>query len=100
MADSVSTPPTHPTSKRDPSRLSVVAVAKRYGVTEETVLVWIRSGELQAVNVSRNPHSRRPRWLISQAALDAFELKRTNNPPTPPIARRKKPAGVVEFYPS
>jgi excisionase family DNA binding protein len=38
---------------------------RRYGVTVHTVLGWIRSGELRAVNVGRRRGARKPRWRIT-----------------------------------
>jgi hypothetical protein len=61
-------------------------IRQRYGVTIQTVLGWIRSGELRAVNVSRHPESRKPRWRISEEALAEFERDRT-----PPQCREELP---------
>ena len=78
--------------------LSVKDLCERYGVTEHTVLGWIRDGELRAINVGRKVGSKKPRWRITAEALEAFELRRTVSPP-PPRARRRKPQGqVIEFY--
>jgi hypothetical protein len=73
-------------------------IQDRYGVTVHTVLGWIHSGELRAINVGRRPGTRKPRWRITQAALDAFEALRTPNAPAPRVRRQKQPAGVIEFY--
>ncbi len=80
------------------STLSVRDVCERYGVGEHTVLGWIRSGELRAVNVGRTAGAKKPRWRIPQTALEAFELARTATPPPPRRPRRKRPADVIEFY--
>jgi excisionase family DNA binding protein len=79
------------------STLSVRDLCERYGVGEHTVLGWIASGELKAVNVGRRLGAKKPRWRITQQALDAFEVIRTPTPPAP-RTRRRKPAGVIEFY--
>jgi excisionase family DNA binding protein len=79
------------------STLSVRDVAERYGVTIHTCLAWIASGELRAVNVGRKPGAKKPRWRITQAALEAFEVLRTPTPPAPRV-RRKRQAEVIEFY--
>jgi hypothetical protein len=78
---------------------TVQDIQRRYGVTAHTVLGWIRAGELRAVNVGRRPGAKKPRWRVSQQALEQFELARTPTPP-PPRARRRKRAesGVIEFY--
>jgi excisionase family DNA binding protein len=73
-------------------------ICERYGVTVHTVLQWIRSGELRAVNVGRRPGARKPRWRITQEALEHFELARTPAPPPPRARRKERPAGVIEFY--
>jgi len=70
---------------------------ERYGVSEPTILGWIHSGELRAVNVGGSARTKKPRWRITQAALDAFEQSRTTTP-IPPRERRQKPAGdVIQF---
>jgi excisionase family DNA binding protein len=73
-------------------------ICNRFGVHEQTVLAWIHSGELKAVNVGRAPGKKKPRWRITQEALDAFEALRAATPPAPKTRRRKKPTDVVEFY--
>jgi len=85
-----------------PASFSVRDLADRYAVTAATVLSWIRSGELRAINVGRRPDSRKPRWRVTKEALDAFESRRTPSPEAAATARaprrRKRPADVVEFY--
>ncbi len=78
--------------------LSVRAVCERYGVSEHTVLGWIRSGELRAINVGRRLGAKKPRWRITAEALDAFEVLRTPTAPSPRARRRKRSADVIEFY--
>jgi excisionase family DNA binding protein len=80
------------------STLSVRDVCERYGVGEHTVLGWIASGELNAVNVGRRLGAKKPRWRITQEALDAFEALRTPTPPAPRTRRRKRPTDVIQFY--
>ena len=80
------------------STLSVHDLCERYGVGEHTVLGWIASGELKAVNVGRRLGAKKPRWRITQEALEAFEQLRTATPPAPRTRRRKRPADVIEFY--
>lgn len=80
------------------STLSVHDLTERYGVGEHTVLGWIASGELKAVNVGRRLGAKKPRWRITQEALEAFEALRTPGPPAPQMKRRKRPTDVIEFY--
>jgi excisionase family DNA binding protein len=83
-----------------PVALTVHAICERYGVGEHTVLAWIRSGELRAVNVGRKPGTRKPRWRVTQGALDAFEALRTvtSPAPRPPQRKRQRPSDVISFY--
>ena len=76
---------------------TVQDIQQRYGVTEGTVLIWIRSGQLKALNVGRKPGAKKPRWRVTDAALAAFEALRTPTPPTPRTSRPRS-AAVVEFY--
>jgi hypothetical protein len=73
-------------------------IQRRYSVTVHTVLGWIRSGDLRAINVGRRPGAKKPRWRITEAALEAFELARTPSPPPPRARRRKRAVDVIEFY--
>lgn len=78
--------------------LSVKELCERYGVNEHTVLGWIRSGELKAINVGRRQGAKKPRWRITPEALVAFELLRTPAPPMPRTRRRKQAGEVINFY--
>lgn len=77
---------------------SVRDLCERYAVGEHTVLTWIRSGELRAVNVGRRPDGKKPRWRITEEALAVFEVARTSAPPKPRAPRRKRPNDVIDFY--
>ena len=78
---------------------TVREVAERYAVTGHTVLRWINSGELRAINVGRLPGSKKPRWRVTQEALEVFEIGRMPSPPTPRTRRRRAADNdVVEFY--
>ncbi|MSR55052.1 MAG: DNA-binding protein [Gemmataceae bacterium] len=78
---------------------TVQDIQKRYGVTVHTVLGWIRSGELKSLNVGRRMGAKKPRWRITQEALDSFELLRTASPSMPQTRRRKRAENsVIEFY--
>jgi len=80
--------------------LTPPAIADRLGVAAETVISWIRSGELPAANVARRG-CRRPRYRVDPADLAAFLAARRPDapPPTAKAARRRRQqAGVIEFY--
>ncbi len=81
-----------------PSTLSVRDLCERYGVSEPSVLGWIHSGEMRAVHVGRKPGAKKPRWRVTQQALEAFEQARTPSPPPPRTPRKSRPAEVVAFY--
>jgi excisionase family DNA binding protein len=80
------------------STFSVRNLCDRYGVSEQTVLGWIHRGELRALNVGRRPGGKKPRWRVTQEALESFELARTATPPPPRARRRRKPDDVIPFY--
>jgi hypothetical protein len=73
-------------------------LCNRFDVNEHTVLAWIRSGELKAINVGVAPGKKKPRWRVTEAALAAFEALRTPNPPPPPAKRRRRSTDAIEFY--
>lgn len=73
-------------------------VAKRYDVAIPTVLAWIAAGELRALNVSRRAGSKKPRWRITTAALEAFEQLRTQAPVSQRRRRGRKDSDVIQFY--
>jgi excisionase family DNA binding protein len=85
------------------SRLTVSEVASQYGVTEITVLGWINSGELKAINVGRTPGKKKPRWRISAAAVAEFEDRRSSESRPAERAsdrrRNKRPSQIVDLYP-
>jgi excisionase family DNA binding protein len=73
-------------------------VADRLDVDVETVLAHVHRGTLPAVDVAR-PGSRRPRWRISEADLDAFVAARRTTPRPPATKRRPKRGGtVIKFF--
>lgn len=77
---------------------SVTEVKERFGVGEHTVLMWIKSGELRAINVARGT-GKRPKWRITAESLAAFELSRESGaPPAKPTRRRKRPAEPTAYY--
>jgi excisionase family DNA binding protein len=81
------------------STYSVSDLAERYGVTPHTVLDWIHSGDLAAINVGRHRGAKKPRWRITQQALEAFENRRALMPlPGPSRQQRRRRGDVIEFY--
>ena len=62
--------------RTDMRMLTAWTVSKRYGVGEHTILRWIHSGELAAVNVARTRGAARSQWRISMGAISEFEATR------------------------
>ena len=72
-------------------------LAKRYGVSPDKVLGWIRNGELRAINVATKPGGR-PRWRISESDIELFEVRRAAVTTKTTRRRRRPAAGVIEFF--
>ena len=70
------------------STYGVKDIQERYGVGMHTVLGWIHSGELDAVDVRRTGSSR-PKWRITKEALEAFEMLRAGHS-IAPLRNKKK----------
>lgn len=79
--------------------LSPADVAKRYGISVNKVLGWIRRGELHAVNLA-NRVGGRPRWKIAPEALADFERSRSATPSPVSGRRQRRPAdaGILHFF--
>jgi len=75
---------------------SVKQVAEQLGIRTHGVLSLIRSGELQAVDVSLVKGGR-PRWRIFPDDLEGFIIRRTHQAPTP-RRRRRKPTNVKAYF--
>jgi excisionase family DNA binding protein len=71
-------------------------VAKQMGVNADKVLNWIRSGELEAFNAAARPDSQRPRYRVTDEALQAFIKRRTVVQRPKVFRRRKKPPTLAE----
>lgn len=86
-----------PNSSR--SKMTPPSLARRWGISVDKVLTWIRSGELRAIDVSTR-RGGRPRYLIDDADILAFERMREVQPPLRQTRRRRKPkdTSVIEFY--
>ncbi len=79
---------------------TVAALAERYGVSVDTVRRWIGSGELGAVCVSADKASKRPKYVVTAAALAAFEAAREagqSKPRRTPRRRVRVPPGTIRL---
>ncbi|MFC1759716.1 helix-turn-helix domain-containing protein [Planctomycetota bacterium] len=55
-------------------------VAEQLGVAPETVVTWIKNGDLKASNLAK---ATRPRYVVTPGDLDSFLKKRQPQPPVP-----------------
>lgn len=74
-------------------------IANLLRVGGDSVLAWIHSGELRAID-STMGRGQRPRWRIHRADLEAFLTRRAASPePRRRRSPRRRPAGeVIQFY--
>ncbi len=69
--------------------------AEKIGCSPDTIVAFIRSGELKASNLSRG--SQRPRWRISKVDLQDFLDRRSNHPAEPKRRRRRSTRTVAQY---
>jgi excisionase family DNA binding protein len=77
---------------------TVNQIADKLQVHRDTVVNWIRKGELLAINIAM---SGKPRYRITQEALDGFVLRRRAVDGPPPARERRRktklPDGWVDY---
>ncbi len=71
-------------------------IAAEVGGHPETVIGWIRSGELPAVDFSRRG-SLKPRFRVKREDFDAFLRRRSVVAPSKPAPRRKATEQVTQY---
>lgn len=75
-------------------------IARERGIRVSKVLLWIATGELEAVNFASRP-GRRPRWRVRAESLTVFERNRSNKALISP-RRSSRPRGsgsqVTTFF--
>jgi hypothetical protein len=76
---------------------TVADVAARYRVGADKIRLWVRRGELAAVNVAGRLCGR-TQLRVMPEALAAFEAARDAAPPPRP-PRRRRPAQQVDYFP-
>ncbi len=69
-------------------------VAEQLGVAPETVVTWIKNGELKAANLAT---SSRPRYAVTPEDVQDFLKKRQPQPPVQPKAARRVKSGYDKF---
>jgi hypothetical protein len=82
-------------------KISPPALAQRWGCGPSKVINLIRRGELRAINLATDPHSR-PRYMIDLADVAAFEQSRQVVPDggesTTRKLRRRAQGDVKKFF--
>lgn len=73
------------------------AIAKQLQIDAEKVRELIRLGLLVAVDVA-SPGSRRPRFRISEEALNDFLLQRQVRLPVKPVRRKRQNENVKQYF--
>jgi len=69
-------------------------VARLLRCRESRILADIRSGRLRAINLSDGV---RPRYRVSQQALDDYLLSRTVSPETRPERRQRRESQIPRY---
>jgi excisionase family DNA binding protein len=79
--------------------LTPAQCAARLAIDVDGVRALIRAGNLEAVDVGRGAR-KRPRYRVSQSALESFLERRTVRPPNPANRRqhRRRETQVIEFF--
>lgn len=81
----------------DQSRyLTPPEIAARFCCKPETVIGWIKSGELRALNLARRG-AMKSRYRVSPEALELFELARAVVPRPAPARKTKLNMEVKRF---
>jgi hypothetical protein len=76
---------------------TVRQIREKFLVTEATVLAWIASGELRALNCGTSVKNKKPRYRIRAADLEAFEAARLTAPAPSRFPRSRQPDDVLDF---
>jgi excisionase family DNA binding protein len=74
---------------------SPTELAKILGIDSEGILELIHSGELAASNIARSRAAGKPRWRISQEALDRFMASRAKQSVAP---KRRIKTKVKDYF--
>jgi excisionase family DNA binding protein len=77
----------------DRATYSTSDIAKHFGAANDTVLTWIHNGELAAINVARSTATR-PRYRVTEEALEAFKRRRAAVTAAPAKDRNRCPGYV------
>ena len=74
-------------------------IAKLMGVSEDKVRYWIKSGELEAIDISKSKNQR-PRFVVHRDAFEDFQRRRSPSPaPKQTKRKRKQDADGKDWFP-
>lgn len=76
--------------------LTVQQIASDLQVSEDTVLYWINSGQLQASAINAAPTHKKPHWRVAPKDLESF-LKSRQRPQRTEQVLRSLPSRLVKF---
>jgi transposase len=79
------------------TKLTPPQIARRFGISPDKVVGWIRSGELRGVNVATTAGGR-PRYVVDEADLAVFEQRRSTQPRELAPKRRRACGSVIPFF--
>ena len=80
------------------TKLRPPEIARRWGVSCDKILSFIRCGELRATNMVCPGRGQRPRYLVDVVDLEDFERRRTVCPPPKPVRQRRERLGAPTYY--
>lgn len=78
--------------------LSLDEVGELHDVSTRTVEWWVANGELRAINVSRDPKSKKPRLRVLQVDLDKFLAARSTDAAALQKRPRRKRVEILEEF--
>jgi excisionase family DNA binding protein len=78
-------------------KLTPPEVAELWGISLNSIMTWIRNGELRAINVAKIVGGR-PRYRIDVDDLENFERRRAVQPPPPRSPRRRKTDYLFRYF--
>lgn len=80
------------------TKITPPELARRWGISADKVLAWIRSGELKAIDAATK-RGGRPRFLIDNSDIAEFEARRIARSVVRPIRRRRRgDTQTIQFF--
>ncbi|MBQ2822703.1 MAG: helix-turn-helix domain-containing protein [Thermoguttaceae bacterium] len=76
--------------------LTLNEAAEHFKVSTRRIVTWVQAGELKAVNVSRNPNSRKPNLRFREIDIQDFEESRLTG--KHPERKARKSSGLSKDW--